>query len=523
MNMHVGNIDLNVLVSIVRRRLWLAIGVGSVVCAVIASLALFLPKVYSTWAVLLIEGRELSSEFVRSPGSVSVETRLSTISQEVLSNARLEQLIKDFDLRQGRSSKPLDEIIDSVRKAIAIDITETGREGAIAFSVSFSGTDPQKVTDITNALASFYVERNATMREQQASGATNVLQLEIEPMKKKLEEQERQIQQYRTRYMGELPEQLDANTKALDRVHDRLQTVNDEIARKRDRRSLASSQILKGEPTPSGGNTALDSLTNQVLNLRRQLAELQSRYSDKYPDVEQTKRELEALEERLRLRSRRVVDENGERRAPIQASSGTNIHVLESDAELSRLESERKKLQQQLGVYQQRIDNTPKRELEIQALTRDYHALREKYASLIGRQEEARLSGRQKGEQFRVLDPATYPVYPIGPRRFRLLLASLVLGMGAALGSVIVWDKFIDTSFHSAEELESTTSFPVLVTIPRMAAPGESSMGRRSTQMMYIASLALLLCMVVGAVRSFAKNNTQLSMKFSSRLTSTAQ
>lgn len=515
MNMQVGNIDLNILLAMVRRRLWLAIGAGSCICVLIVSLAFFLPKVYSTSAVLLIEGRELPSDFVRSSGSVPVETRLSTISQEVLSNARLEKLIKDFGLAHGRTNKPMDELIDSVRKAIVVDVTESGREGAIAFSISFNGTDPQKVTDVTNALASFYVERNASMREQQTSGVANVLQAEIEQMRKKLEEQEQRLQQYRERYMGELPEQLEANTKALDRIHDRIQTLSDELARRRERRGGLASQASRGEST-NGGNTALDALTSQVLTLRQQLAELQSRYSDKYPDVEQTKRELEALEERLRLRARRSSTDSGEKRSAGLPHSGNYTQGHESDSAIARLEAERKKLQQQLSVYQQRIDNTPKRDLELQSLTRDYAALREKYVSLIGRQEEAKLAGRQKGEQFRVLDPATYPLHPIGPRRLRLLLAGLVLGVGTALGSVLVWEKFVDTSFHNADELEALLKLPVVVTIPRIAVPQVGLTPMRG-QAMFIASLVLALCAVVGAVRLFATNNTQLAMKFSSR------
>jgi polysaccharide chain length determinant protein (PEP-CTERM system associated) len=522
MHMQVGSLDLNILLAMVRRRLWLSIGVGSCLCVIVASLAFFLPQVYRTSAVLLVEGRELPSDFVRSSGSVPVETRLSTISQEVLSNARLEKLIHDFALGAGRLTKPMDALVDSVRKAILVDVTESGRDGAIAFSVSFSGTDPQKVTDVTNALASFYVERNASLREQQTSGVATVLQTEIEQMKKKLEEHERRLQQYRERYMGELPEQLDANTKALDRLQDRIQVLDDEIGQRRVRRGMLASQTLKSEATPNSSNSAIDALTSQVLNLRHQLAELQTRYSDKYPDVEQTKRELESLEERLRLRTRRANDETGDRRRLLSSHPGNNLQTYEFDAEIRRLESERKRLQQQMSVHQQRIDNTPKRDVELQSLTRDYAALREKYTSLIGRQEEAKLTSGQKGEQFRVLDPATYPTYPIGPQRLRLFLASLVLGLGAAIGSAVVWEKFVDTSFHRADELEAAMKLPVVVTIPKIAAQN-GGMARMRGEVMFVASLVLALCVVVGAVRLFAQNNTQLAMKFSGRPSSASK
>jgi hypothetical protein len=94
-------------------------------------------------------------------------------------------------------------------------------------------------------------------------------------------------------------------------------------------------------------------------------------------------------------------------------------------------------------------------------------------------------------------------------------LASLVLGLGAALGSVVVWEKFVDPSFHNAEELESAVKFPVVVTIPKITIP-QSKVARLREQGMYVASLVLILCVVMGAMRFFAAHNTQLAMKFSS-------
>jgi polysaccharide chain length determinant protein (PEP-CTERM system associated) len=523
MNLQVGSVDLNAVLALVRRRLWFAVAVGSFVFVVLACLAFFLPKVYSASALLLIEGRELSSDFIRSPGNMSVETRLGTISQEVLSNARLEKLVTDFHLDRRRSPRSLEDTIERVRKAIQIDVTEGGREGTIAFAISFSGADPQKVTDITNALASFYVERNAMLHEQQASGVANALQAEADRMKQRLEEQERQIQQYKDRYMGELPEQLDANSKAADRLHDRLQALTDEVARKRDRRTILAGQATIEGAAPNGGPSALDALTDRISTLRQELVDLRTRYSEKYPDVEQTKRELEALEERLKFRSKRAIGESsGEQRHVAPGRGGAITQLQELDIEIARMERERKTLQQRLNEYQKRIDNTSKRELGLQSLTRDYNALREKYASLVGRQEEAKLASRQKGEQFRILDPATYPTSPLGPRRFRLLLVALVLGLGAALGSVIAWEKFIDTSFHDATDLENATKIPVLVAIPRMAAGREHSEGVRG-QVVYIVSFILLLIVVGGAVRYFAANNTGLALKLSSKPTNTSK
>jgi hypothetical protein len=96
-----------------------------------------------------------------------------------------------------------------------------------------------------------------------------------------------------------------------------------------------------------------------------------------------------------------------------------------------------------------------------------------------------------------------------------------VLGIGAAIGSAFVWEKLVDTSLHSAQELEALTKFPVRVTIPRLPVSREPYQGFRKVA--YLVALALLLFVVSSVVRRVATNNAQLAMKFSSRLISASK
>ena len=60
------------------------------------------------------------------------------------------------------------------------------------------------------------------------------------------------------------------------------------------------------------------------------------------------------------------------------------------------------------------MENTPKREQELQSLQRDYHNIQESYNSLLNRKLEANIAvnmeKKQKGEQFEIIDRALYPV-----------------------------------------------------------------------------------------------------------------
>ena len=60
------------------------------------------------------------------------------------------------------------------------------------------------------------------LREAQAVGTSDFLEDELTVMKKRLEEVEAQLKNYRESYMGELPEQLDSNLRILERLQEHL-------------------------------------------------------------------------------------------------------------------------------------------------------------------------------------------------------------------------------------------------------------------------------------------------------------
>ena len=91
-------------------------------------------------------------------------------------------------------------------------------------------------------------------------------------------------------------------------------------------------------------------------------------------------------------------------------------------------------------------------------MSRDYEATKEIYGSLLKRQEEAQLAEsmeqRQKGEQFRIFDPAIASEQPAAPNRIRLISMGLLLSLGLAAGAVVLAEQ-LDTSFHKVDDLRA--------------------------------------------------------------------
>jgi uncharacterized protein involved in exopolysaccharide biosynthesis len=185
--------------------------------------------------------------------------------------------------------------------------------------------------------------------------------------------------------------------------------------------------------------------------------------------------------------------------------------VKEVEAEIKVLKGEERRLRADIAAYQQRVEKTPQREQEFWELARDYQVTRELYQSLSKRHEEAQIAEsmeqRQKGEQFRVLDPAVAPRQPVA-NSLRLVFMALALSVGLAVGAVVLAEH-LDTSFHAVDDLRSFSRFPVLVTIPKLVAQADVDRRRLRFRLGALGATAGLVALA-GTSYFVARGNEQL-------------
>jgi hypothetical protein len=169
-------------------------------------------------------------------------------------------------------------------------------------------------------------------------------------------------------------------------------------------------------------------------------------------------------------------------------------------------------LNRQIAVYQRRLEMTPKREQELALITRDYETTRDMFRSLLAKRGEAgiaaELEQRQKGEHFRVIEPAALPERPAGPNRLRLLLVGLALALGAA-GVAVVLAEQVDTSYRRVDEVRTTAGVPVLSAIPRIVTEADR-LGALRQRRLALGAVAGALLAVVGLSFAVAHNNQTL-------------
>lgn len=519
--------------------------------------AMQLPDSFQSTTLILVQPQKVPSNFIASTVTAGIGERLQTISQQIFSRTRLEQIINEFNLfAEARQTRPPEEIVERMRSRIQLQVHRND-----AFRLSFVDPNPRLAMLVTNKLSSLFIEENLKVREQQAIGTSLFLDDEIVRYREKISEREVKILEFKRRHLEELPEQLSSNQSMLGQLQNQLKLNADNINAAESRRVQLQQQLAEVEqraaseadsPASALGGTSISELLMAQFNqtamatpgapgsddgaLRAAELELQKRraaleglmltYTERHPDVARLKAEIARLE----LRTDELRTETEEARAlaeaersraeqeratqgpsapasspaaetprlrypPVYEKLRADLSKAESD--IARLSAQNEEIHRQLAAYQARISATPARQLELQQLSEDYDNIKRVHQNLIDKKLQADLSEnlerKQKGEQFQILDPANLPVKPFSPNRMRLVAMGGVAGLALGLGLVLLFD-LLDLSVKTRQELAAVAGLPVLGAIPEIAAPGD----RRRRWMWRLAfSGTAVLCLVV--------------------------
>lgn len=418
-----------------------------------------LTKTYSASTLILVQPQRVPSDYVQSLVTVDIESRINSLSQEILSRTNLEKIIAKFNLFVGPEYQDvyMEDKVEQLRRHISVEVTRDRRgrgSNAESFTITFEGSDPRQVRDVANTLASFFIDENIRLRESQAVGTSSFLDEELESMRKRLEVTEQKLKNYRQGYMGSLPEQLDTNLSILERLQEELSerqaNLRDAKARLITLRNLQSAGYETGETGAQGEGEAGMSLEA----MRSELERLQARYTAKHPDI---------------VRLKQTIAEAEKSGASSIGTRRDTPEILEVRNEIANIEASIQQTRQQIALYQTRVEATPQREQELNALQRDYENMQASYESLLNRKLEADISvnmeRKQKGEQFRVIDPARLPQRPSSPNMPQLFLITLAAGFGIA-GGIIFLREYLSKTARQPKLLGKDLDLPVLATFP---------------------------------------------------------
>jgi polysaccharide biosynthesis transport protein len=491
------------------RKKWWFISIFVLGTSVSVAISYALPPVYRSSTLILVERQKVPEAYVQPTVTSTIEDRLDTISQQIMSRTNLEKIIAEFGLYKQTESSILqripgleriiarlgfgknnndrnqestasdpEEMVERMRKDIEVKVM-----GKDAFTVAFSGVDPKTVMGVTNTLASLFIEQNLKVREQQAEGTTDFLESELADAKKALDQQDKSVREYKERYMGALPQQMEANLRTLDRLQLDQQSVAQALKNAEDRKTFYEQQLA--EMNAQGAPDQPDQLEAKLAKMKADLSRLQAEYKDSYPDIIMLKRQISETETRLAKGEQEKPAPEASDQPEGLISQKIQAELLMSNSDISSLKVRQKKVAAAIQDYQKRVEETPANEQKLLSLTRDYEISQKNYQTLLEKKLNAKISEnlekRQQGEQFRILDPANLPETPYKPDRFKIILLGILLSGGASAGSIFMVE-YLRPSFKKPEDLSGVIELPVLASIPSMPKSNEVGRGNHKHQ-----------------------------------------
>jgi uncharacterized protein involved in exopolysaccharide biosynthesis len=235
-------------------------------------------------------------------------------------------------------------------------------------------------------------------------------------------------------------------------------------------------------PSEEERSPAISAPPSRLSVLQDQLTELRLHYTERHPEVIGLQQEIARLQNEAVMEPQPVADEPEVESADPRPAGGDPQRQAELEAaqmELENLRAERERAIEDIASYERRLEQTPRVELELLAMTRDYDNLQRAYDSLLGKKMDASLAenmekGRQS-EQFTILERADPPTKPYAPNPYIYLGVGTLGAALLAIGVILVREE-TDHTFNDADELRRAfPGVPILASVPRVTVLEEEA------------------------------------------------
>lgn len=469
------------ILAIARRRLWWI--VVPVIVGPIAGylVSLKITPVFTSQAFVLVEQQKVPDTFVPSMVTDQLETRLMTMQDQILSRSRLQPLIEQFGLYKndlGRAS--MDELVARLRKAIKVTPIRPDSSNALrGFYVAVDADNPATAEQVCARVLSMFMDENLNARSKRAEDTTQFLTGQLNDAKRRLDENDSRLADFKTRYLGRLPTDEQSNLQMLSTLSSRLDAVNEAIAQAQQQRVMQSSLLAQQNASARAVHATAakpNDLEKQIADLRAQLATLETRYTPEHPEVVKTKGQIEALQRQLDVARAATPEPESPAimavpESPESAQLRASVAAIDDSIKSKRAEQAR--LEAQISSFQARIQLSPVVEEQFKGLTRDYESALQFYNELLTKKTQSEmvrdLEQRREGEQFRVMDAPGLPSKPSSPDEQKFTLGGLISGfaLGALLAAILeMKERFIRTE----KDIETHVGIPILGVIQNLDA-----------------------------------------------------
>lgn len=442
------------------------IAISLVVMTVSVLVSFLLPRKYQAVSTVFIE-KNVISELVKGiTATPSMEDTIKVLTYAITSRTLLTKVVDSLEaVPAGIRKSGTEELVKDLQKRIDVKVKDKN-----LFIISFTDQNPKVATDVVNTLVRLYIEENLSSKRGESYEATSFLSEQITTFKEKLDKAEEAVNQYKSDKGGVIAIDEAKLFEGISQAQQKLHEL--EIQR---RQLEASRQDL------SKGSAPLRVTLN---NLQKQLEELQSKYTDNYPEIIRLKAEIESTKAQI---------------SSGRAQTVVTPELSKVEAQISALRASEESLRRYIGTNQALLRNIPSAKAGLEQLQIEKENQKNLYNQLVARHGQSEV-GKQmevqdKSMTFRVVDPAILPTKPVSPNRLMIMLGGIVGGLVGAFGILYLLDSMSST-LKSSDAVRQF-GLPVLAVIPQINDPvAQEQQKRRNLRLFAAAGCYFLLLLI---------------------------
>jgi polysaccharide biosynthesis transport protein len=521
-----SSLNLEQIWAMVRRGRWWIILPLFLCWITVWAVSWLIPTSYESEALILVDQQKVPEHYVVSNVNVNIEERLQTLTQEILSRAKLQSIIDQYELYPAqRGLRKLFQSADPVeqmRKDIKIDLVQPQGKPAelTAFKINYAASSPELAQQVNGKLTRQFIDESMTSQRQLSESTTSFLDEQLKQAGDTLNEKEKEVKDFKNLHLGDLPSQLQSNVEILSGLQSQEQNVQHALDQAGQQKLYLESQLqqLQSVQTAMGGDVGpspLESLQRQLLQYKANLADQRSSHTEDYPDIVALKGKISETEKLIKemektASEKQVSGNSTDNPTAIPSSPLMQIRsqLKANEKEIQDYNKQKREIDAKIGEYRGRLNLTPATEQELEAKSRGYEEAKTNYNSLLQKKNQSQLASnlesQQQGEHFRILDPPSLPDKPKSPNHILLSLGGLVAGAIMGIGLLAI-RELKNARVRHEDDLDGIVPAKILVRIPHLDTPREIRMRTASRLLETVAVVAMAIVIVVGNLYSFLK------------------
>jgi succinoglycan biosynthesis transport protein ExoP len=321
-------------------------------------------------------------------------------------------------------------------------------------TITYVSTDPSFAALAANAVALSYIEGQISAIGGETTRAAGVVQEKLTELEAELTQARTKLEAYRSQHGL-----TDINGSTLQSTQ--LASLNGDLITARNRLTEAEVRYDQVKRMLEGGggsaetaaavveSSMVQSLRSQEIELSREVSELSTKYRDGHPKMIEARARLKEIQSKLWSEVRKV---------------GA---LLKNEVEIAR--GQVANLEAAIEGIKTEVTNLSGFQAQLSALQADVEAKSKQYDAMLERYNEIAVqAGANEKPDAELITQAQTPGAPFSPR------SNMIVGMAAAAAAILglvlaIGLEFLDSGFRSLSQIEGQTGMPTLGMVPMIA------------------------------------------------------